>query len=198
VSRVPSSERRLQLIEAAARVISREGTVGATTRLIALEAGAPLATVHYNFSGKEELYHAVLDYCRGRAADRLRAHPLTHDGLRPAVRALLTELRDWTLAEPEFQVAQYELFFWALRTPSARSFAPQIYHDYHSLIADILRDAISEGDDLDSVDRLAWNVMAVTDGMILQIIALGPDSQQVSDADQLAAAALAGIAPMPG
>jgi AcrR family transcriptional regulator len=185
---VPSPERRLQLIEAAARVISREGTVGATTRLIALEAGAPLATVHYNFSGKEELYHAVLDYCRGRAADRLRAHPVAHGGLRPAVRALLTELRDWTLAEPEFQVAQYELFFWALRTPSARSFAPQIYRDYHSLIAGILRDAISRDDDVDSVDRLAWNVMAVTDGMILQIIALGPDSQQVSDADQMAAA----------
>jgi AcrR family transcriptional regulator len=192
---VPSPERRLQLIEAAARVISREGTAAATTRLIALEAGAPLATVHYNFRGKEELYYAVLDYCRGLAATRLRAHSVPHGGLRSAVRSLFDQLREWTLAEPEFQIAQYELFFWALRTPSARRFAPQIYAEYHSLIAGILRDAVSEGDDLESVDQLAWNVMAVTDGMMLQIIALGHDHTAVPDADHLAAAALAGIAP---
>jgi hypothetical protein len=45
------------------------------------------------------------------------------------------------------------------------------------------------------VDQLAWNVMAITDGMMLQIIALGADHVALPDADHLAAAALAGITP---
>ena len=50
MNRIPQDERRRQLIEAAVRVISREGTARATTRRIATEAGAPLASLHFLYA----------------------------------------------------------------------------------------------------------------------------------------------------
>ena len=41
-------DRRQQLIEAAIRVLQRDGVGHVTTRAIAAEAGAPLASIHYS------------------------------------------------------------------------------------------------------------------------------------------------------
>ena len=58
---VPVEQRRVQLVEAAVRVLARDGVVGATSRRIADEAGVPVGTVHYCFGDKDELFAAVLD-----------------------------------------------------------------------------------------------------------------------------------------
>jgi AcrR family transcriptional regulator len=194
MSRVPHDERRRQLIEAAVRVISREGTARATTRRIAAEAGAPLASLHYSFRNKEELFHAVIEHCQVVTVEQFRRHAPSDGGLRAAVHALIEQFRDWTAAEPEFQVAQFELMFWARRTPSARAFTSQIYRDYHALISGIL--AASDGDEHDDEDisRLATHIMAVTDGMMLQIIALEDAGPTAADVDVITATAMASIA----
>ena len=59
---VPATVRRLQLIEAAVRLMARDGMDGATLRAIAKEAGAPLATVHYCFTDKDELMSAASEH----------------------------------------------------------------------------------------------------------------------------------------
>jgi AcrR family transcriptional regulator len=61
VARVPSDVRRQQFIDAAVKVIARDGVDGATTRRIAEEAKAPLATLHYCFQTKENLLWAVFE-----------------------------------------------------------------------------------------------------------------------------------------
>lgn len=55
MSRLPVPQRRAALIEAALRVIARDGLAAATTRAIAAEAGMSLASLHYAFTSRDEL-----------------------------------------------------------------------------------------------------------------------------------------------
>jgi AcrR family transcriptional regulator len=193
MNRIPHDERRRQLIEAAVRVISREGTARATTRRIATEAGAPLASLHYSFRNKEELFHAVIEHCQEVTVERFRKHSPASGDLQASVHALIEQFLDWTRAEPEFQIAQFELMFWALRTPSARSFSSQIYADYRALISGLLSAAIDNDDDPNTIDRLTTHIMAVVDGMMLQIIALGDAGPTPEDNNTITATAMASI-----
>jgi AcrR family transcriptional regulator len=194
MNRVPHDERRRQLIEAAVRVISREGTARATTRRIAAEADAPLASLHYSFRDKDELFHAVIEHCQMLTVERFREHTSPGGGLRDAVHALIEQFFDWTQAEPEFQVAQFELMFWARRTPSAREFPSQIYRDYHVLISEMLSTAAGDDHDPHDISRLATHITAVVDGMMLQIIALGEAGPSSEDVEVITATAMASIA----
>jgi AcrR family transcriptional regulator len=54
-------DRRQQLIEAAIRVLQRDGIGQVTTRAIATEAGAPLASIHYTFGSKDEIVRAAFE-----------------------------------------------------------------------------------------------------------------------------------------
>ena len=47
--------------------------------------------------------------------------------------SLLKEFADWARDGVDFHIAQYELFLWALRTPSARAFGPEMYRVYLAL-----------------------------------------------------------------
>lgn len=59
--RVPGKERRQLIIEAAAKLFSRHGFRGTTTREIARAVGVSEATVFKHFSTKEELYTAIIE-----------------------------------------------------------------------------------------------------------------------------------------
>ncbi|MGW0819305.1 TetR/AcrR family transcriptional regulator [Streptomyces viridiviolaceus] len=62
MARIPADTRREQFIDAAVRVIARDGVVGATTRRIAEEANAPQTSLHYCFQAKENLLLAVFEH----------------------------------------------------------------------------------------------------------------------------------------
>ncbi len=54
-------DRRRQLIDAAVRVLQRDGLHHVTTRAIATEAGAPLASIHYTFGSKQDVVRAAYE-----------------------------------------------------------------------------------------------------------------------------------------
>ena len=58
--RIPSAERRVQILEAASRVFGERGYFGATTDQIAREAGISQPYVVRMFGGKENLFVGVL------------------------------------------------------------------------------------------------------------------------------------------
>ena len=70
-------------------------------------------------------------------------------------------------------IAQYELLFWAARTPSAKRDAPLTYQGYFDAFITILSEAATEGESAEDVARLARYTVGVIDGMILQMVALG-------------------------
>jgi TetR/AcrR family transcriptional regulator len=53
---------RTKLIETATPLFADKGLAGVSVRELAHAAGANVAAVSYHFGGKEELYHAVLEY----------------------------------------------------------------------------------------------------------------------------------------
>ena len=69
VTRIPAAERRSALIEAALRVVARNGLAQATTRAIVAEAGMSLASFHYVFDSRDELIDELITTVdRSRAA----------------------------------------------------------------------------------------------------------------------------------
>jgi len=84
VGRVTAQDRRQQLIDAAIRVAEREGIAATTTRRIAAEAGARLATVHYCFRSKQELLEGVLSAIITELSEAARGHVRPgHDAKTP-------------------------------------------------------------------------------------------------------------------
>jgi AcrR family transcriptional regulator len=165
---------RLQLVEAAMRVISRDGVAQATTRRIAAEAGVSTASLHYSFRDKEELFAEVIGHCQQLTLTRFRErHPAGGD-VGHAVRTLLSMFREWARAGAEFHLAQYELFFWGRRATPTHSFSADIYNGYIALCEQIIAKALPAGD-RGRAGRLAADVMAVTDGLVLQALAFGED-----------------------
>lgn len=58
--RMAVAERRRELVDAAVRVIARDGVAAATTRAVVAEAGMSLASLHYAFPSREHLIEAVI------------------------------------------------------------------------------------------------------------------------------------------
>ena len=59
------AETRRGILLAAEESFATAGFVGATTRQVAARAGVNVATLHYHFGNKENLYRAVLDAASG-------------------------------------------------------------------------------------------------------------------------------------
>jgi TetR/AcrR family transcriptional regulator len=60
--RLPATDRRRQLLEAALDLFSRKGFEGTTTKEVAAAAGVTEAIIFRHFPNKHALYTAVLDY----------------------------------------------------------------------------------------------------------------------------------------
>ncbi|MGA3186130.1 MAG: TetR/AcrR family transcriptional regulator [Bryobacteraceae bacterium] len=60
--RLPATDRRRQLIEAAMDLFSRKGFAGTTTKEIALAAGVSEAIIFRHFATKRDLYTAIIEH----------------------------------------------------------------------------------------------------------------------------------------
>jgi AcrR family transcriptional regulator len=60
--RLSYADRRAELVDAAVRVIAREGLGGASTRAIVAEADMPLGAFHYVFGSRDDLITAVIEH----------------------------------------------------------------------------------------------------------------------------------------
>ncbi len=169
MGRVAAEDRRQQLIEAAIRVAEREGIAATTTRRIAAEAGARLATVHYCFRSKQELLEEVLTAIITELAEAAQGD------LRPGVDAgtLLREgLRSlWLVVEkePGRQQLTYELTQYALRQPGMDSFARWQYETSYAACATHLEGiAVAAGITWSlPMPVLSRMLMTVVDGVVL-------------------------------
>ncbi|WP_143860717.1 TetR/AcrR family transcriptional regulator, partial [Nocardia cerradoensis] len=91
----------------AVRMIAAHGVDGATTRRIAQEANAPLATLHYCFATKEVLFAAVFEYVAGLYRDVLTRSDI-HDDVEPTARALMRGVTEWYVENPDLGAAIVE------------------------------------------------------------------------------------------
>ncbi|MCB8913092.1 TetR/AcrR family transcriptional regulator [Rhodococcus rhodochrous] len=164
------TERRAQLVRAAARVIAREGLSKATTRRIAEEASLNLAALHYSFRSKAELFAAVLENTEAFATGPWESsNPNSSPPLEDAVAAMLCGYQQLFDGSSDVAIAQYELLLWALRTQQSDNLAAQSFRKHVDAVADRLAiSALAEG--IDPV-ILADYLVGMLDGLVLQQMA---------------------------
>ncbi len=186
--------RRRSFVEAAVKVLVRDGAARVTTRRVAAVARASLASFHYAFRGKEELLRAVIERYLTLLDEKCAREFTAERGVRGGVRALLGLIMDFCRSEPEFHLAQYELFLWALRTPSARRLARYSYERWFERIEEQLnRCTRRDRRRKQQLRQLARRFLMVADGMVLQMIALKDAGPRRRDLDRLTDAVMVGF-----
>src|SRR4051812_23870966 len=175
MAHIPMEVRRQQLVEAAMAVIARKGVDGATTRRIADEAGASLATLHYCFQAKENLLWAVFDHL----AELVRNDIAQLSAPDPSTSVLAAHLVEgtvgWAIANPAANRAQIEIWLWAERNDS--ELAVRLYDTVIDAWKGLLRQARTPLAD-DEIESLTRVFLAIIDGLCMQLITHG-DEQAV-------------------
>jgi DNA-binding transcriptional regulator YbjK len=195
MARVPSSERRAALVQAALRVIDREGVQAASTRAIVAEAGMPLASFHYAVQSRDELIREVISFVvEGERAAAVASLAPGAD-LRTTVRAGLQAYFDLVLARPTHEQAMFELFHYSLRTAGLGDLPRAQYETYHA----IAREVLEAGAQLTGmrwappVGDVARLLVTFTDGLTLAWLA-DRDSDAAARTMDLASDAIAALA----
>ncbi|MDO3638622.1 TetR/AcrR family transcriptional regulator [Mycolicibacterium arseniciresistens] len=167
MARLPAAQRRADLVTAAVRMIAAHGVDGATTRRIAEEANAPLATLHYCFATKEALFAAVFEYVAGQYRDVLAGNDV-HADVETCARALLRAVMEWYLANLDLGAAIVELISWARRQEDKQ--AEMVYTEAFVTMRSIFESAAARSGqpiDPDIVEALTYMVSTLSDGFAL-------------------------------
>ncbi len=161
--------RRADLIEAALRVIARDGVAAATTRRIADEAAVPLGTLHYWFAGKSELLEQVMLV----VLDQISAATLAVDYSGSIVDRFRAAWKVIVEDDPGRQLAFYELTAHAIRYPELRHIAVTQYGLYRQTAAAAIRPWLDEHplEVPGGAPALAELVATLFDGMVLAWLA---------------------------
>ena len=141
MGRLPLAARRAALVDAALRVMVRDGLAGGTTRAIVAEAGMPLASFHYAFASRDELLgelvHRVVGAELSAATTELDPAAGLAGALHQAAAGYLSHLE----REPGHEQLMLELTLHAARDPELRPIAQQQYLAYQAAARRLLEDA---------------------------------------------------------
>ncbi len=140
MSRMNIEERRAALVDAALRVIARDGVAAASTRAIAAEAGMPLASFHYAFESRDALLRAAvvkvtdIDYGHAEAG----FHSIITDpalfsevSLEELIRLTFDAYLESLVNDPGREQAMLELSLSSMRNPSLEHLPAEQYATYY-------------------------------------------------------------------
>ncbi|MFI9252430.1 TetR/AcrR family transcriptional regulator [Streptomyces sp. NPDC053069] len=154
-------DRRRRLIDAAIRVVGRDGIAGLSHRSVAAEADVPLGSTTYHFATLEELMVAALRQVNENFA-RVLAERLPDQGDGGDLAGdLAGALGAWLSGDRTGVELEYELYLAALRRPALRPVAAEWTEDAAALLARRT----------DPVTARA--LLALMDGICLQVLLTG-------------------------
>lgn len=139
--RLPVEDRRAALVEAALRVMVRDGLAAGTTRAIVAEAGMSLASFHYAFASRDELLRELVRRVVGREFAAATADLRPEDGLAGCLRRAAAGYLAHLEAEPGHEQLMLELTLHALRDPSLQPLARAQYRAYTDAAVSLLEQA---------------------------------------------------------
>jgi AcrR family transcriptional regulator len=141
VPRLPVEERRAALVEAALRVMVRDGLAAGTTRAIVAEAGMSLASFHYAFPSRDDLLRELVRRVVGREFAAATADLRPEDGLEECLRRAAAGYLAHLEREPGQEQLMLELTLHALRDPALRPLAREQYRAYADAASRLLESA---------------------------------------------------------
>lgn len=184
MTRIPATERRSALIEAALRVVSRHGIAQATTRAIVAEAGMSLASFHYAFDSRDELIDELITTVVEREQQAVIPEVVPGGDLRRIIESGLDRYLEHLKADPEHEQAMLELTQYALRSPERHPLAVAQYARYAALAEQALEAAAANAD-------ATWRVPVATVARVLVAFTDGLTLTWLVDRDDDAARAVA-------
>ncbi len=136
--RLAVAQRREALVEAALRVMGREGLAAGTTRAVVAEAGMSLAAFHYAFTSRDELLAELVRRVVGRELAAATAGLDPAAGLAGCLRAAAGGYLAHLEADPGAEQLMLELTLHAVRDPALRPVAREQYRAYAEAAAALL------------------------------------------------------------
>lgn len=194
VARVSADERRRLLVQAAIRVMVRDGVAQATTRSIVAEADMSLGTFHYCFRSKEELLEQVIttitSHTLAPALEIIEGSGTLEEKLRGGLASYWQHVLD----NPDEHRVTYELTQYATRNPALAEFARKQYRTYLDAHTTVIETLAASAGVTWTVDNavLARYLTAIVDGMTLLYLNEG-DAETAGAAIDLAATQLLGL-----
>jgi DNA-binding transcriptional regulator YbjK len=161
-------ERRRQILDATLELIERSGIDAVTHRAVGTACGVPLGSVTYYFPTRDGLLREALELWVADEVVRLErlAEAIGAEELSPAEAA--ERFGELLRGNDPHQVAQFELYLHASRTPELHSAAADAFAAYERVAAAALRAA---GLDAEGAERSAALFVALADGMGLRRLA---------------------------
>lgn len=196
MTRIPPAARRTALVQAALRVVARDGVSAATTRRIVAEAGMPLASFHYVFASRDALMAELVEVAvAGEQSDLAPAFDPPPADLRHAIRSGLEHYFAGVRADPDREKAMFELTQWALREPGFAPLADRQYQRYYEVAERAAIDAARLTGSTWSLPTadVARLLVTLTDGLTVAWLATRDDRAAAATID-FAAEALAALA----
>lgn len=161
------NERIAEILDAACRVIGREGTHGLRMSGVAREAGVSNALLHYYFATREELLVRAFAYAEDRAQTRAQAEiALCATGAERLERFLFLYLDDESVFHENW-VLWNEMWTSALFDDKVRPGVGEAYRRWVDWVEELIREGHADGSIPVSVDpgRAALLLAASVDGL---------------------------------
>ncbi len=162
---------RTQMLRAAAGLIAERGYDGVRIADIAAACGASTGSVHYHFSGRDEILTAALRYAIQQAFDRNREALRGLDDARERLERLID------LQLPRDPEVRREWLVWlefwaeAARRPELAAVHRELYAGWRELIADTVRRGQRQGVFRDGdAEAIAETLTALIDGAAVHVV----------------------------
>jgi TetR/AcrR family transcriptional regulator, regulator of biofilm formation and stress response len=154
-------ERRTAILQATLRILGRDGSAAITHRLVADEAGVPIAATTYYFSSKEDLLREAL-YLHAKTEAQRVADATQTLGNTPSIDHLADRLADFLdyglNVGRTTLIAEYELLLQAARHPELEPLSRVFYDEIRGQLEEPLKELGST--DAEGVARLIMAALA--------------------------------------
>jgi AcrR family transcriptional regulator len=170
-----AAQGRERLLDAAVRLIAREGIDNVRIARIAAEAGVSAGLVHYHFDSRDALLEEAIEHSYERAGD-MRLAALA-DGANAAqrLRAMIDQCLPSDRPLREDWVLWVELWLRGARDPALRPVAARLYARLHAWFAEALAEGIAAGElRACDVDRMSDRLLALIDGYGIRVLTEDP------------------------
>ena len=195
MARMSSVDRRLEIVQAALRVIGEVGVQGATTRAIVAEAGMSLASFHYAFASRDEMMEELIAYVVENQTVAAFSTIRYGSDIRTTVRDGLQAFFEAIVADPGHEQVLFELMLFALRTPGLEPLPKKQWKNYRDGATELLNAAaVNAGIEWRRpIAEVAQLLITITDGLTLAWLA-NRDLTAAATVMDIAADSLAALA----
>jgi TetR/AcrR family transcriptional regulator, regulator of biofilm formation and stress response len=180
VQRIAVADRREALLDAAVRIIAREGMAGASTRAVAAEAGMPTASVHYVFASVDAMVEQVV--LRVLEAQRAGVAGAVDEAvtLREFTTGALQGWLDRAAADPDAELALHGIVGWSRSSPGKQHLAVTVYEAYADAVDSFVQAA-------EQRFGVRWRVPSADVARLVLVLTDGVAARWVVDRDEAGA-----------